>query len=118
LSQMFCPGIHLERLQILVRDLSIAEDSPPVSTIATSDASILIDHVHELCFLFSNDNTFDSNQDRSLIYIRSEFLNENRHAPVVPGAQICRRSRKWCEQDEYRTPECSNSGRDKSDSGA
>jgi hypothetical protein len=37
---------------------------------------------------------------------------------VVPGAQICRRSRKSCEKHEYRTPECSNSGRDKGDSGA
>ena len=59
LSQMLRPRIHEEYLQIAVRDFSITVDTPPISPIATPDAGVLMDCLHELRFAFSNDSVFD-----------------------------------------------------------
>jgi len=60
LSQMFRPRIHEKYLQIAIRDFSISVDTPPISPIATPDASILMDRFHELRFAFWNDSIYST----------------------------------------------------------
>src|SRR5271168_333007 len=120
LAQMFSPGIHQEYFQIVIHRLNIAKDSPPIRSIATPYASILIDRFHELCFPFSNDRIFDRDQNRSfsLEEISPKVLDQDGHAPVVPWAQIRRRIRKSRDQREQGSADCSNPGIDQSNTDA
>src|SRR4029077_6292262 len=115
---MFRPRVHEKYFQIAIRDFSIPVDTPPISPIATTDASILMDRLHELRLAFWNDGIFDRHQHRSPAKVSCSLFYDNRHAPVVPWSQILGRIRKFCEEHEYHSSNCSNSGTHKRDSDA
>src|ERR1700730_17920454 len=115
---MFCPRVHQKNLQVAIPNFCVTVDPPPVCAIAASYATILMDRRHELRLAFWNDRIFDRNQHRSAVKVGGSLFDDNRHAPVVPWTQIRGRLRKFCEEHEHQTPDCSNSGTNKSDSDA
>src|SRR5208283_4417018 len=61
LTQVLCPRVHQENLQITVRDFSIAEDCPPIRSIATPHPAIFMHCIYKFCFPFWNDGVLDGN---------------------------------------------------------
>ena len=59
LTQMLCPRVHQEYLQITIRDFSIAEDSPLIRAIATPGPTVFMHRIHKFCCPFWNDGVFD-----------------------------------------------------------
>ena len=98
--------------------LPYPERSPPIGAITTSHATVLMHRFYKFCYPLRNDSAFDCNEYWSLREIGSNFLDDEGHAPVVPWTQIRGRLRKFCEEHEHHTPDCSKSGTDKSDSDA
>jgi hypothetical protein len=93
--------------------LQYPERSPPIGAITTSHATVLMHRFYKFCYPLRNDRAFDCNEYWSLREIGSNFLDDEGHAPVVPWTQIRGRRRKFCEEHEHHTPDCSKSGTDR-----
>jgi hypothetical protein len=108
LSHVFCPRIHEKYLQIAICNFGIAKDPPPICAIATSYATVLIDRRHEFHLTRWDNRVLDRHQHRSSLKVSCSLSDDNRHAPVVPWAEIRSRLRKPCEEHEDQTRDRSN----------
>src|SRR5580693_4577222 len=95
LTQVFCPRVHQEYLQITIGDFSVSEDSPPICAVTTPHPTIFMHCTRKFCCPFWNDVVFNGNQYGSLLNLSPNVSDDDGHAPVVPGAQIRSRIGKF-----------------------
>src|SRR5580658_3091641 len=110
LTQMFCPGMHQEYLQIALRNFGVTEESPSISTVAASYPAVSMYALNELRHPFCNDRVFHRNHYGALAKVRLCLVDNHRHAPVVPRSQIGGRVGKLREKGEDSGCERSNPG--------
>src|ERR1700722_2253973 len=108
LTQMFAPRIHQEYFQVTIRRCGITEDPPSIRSVATADAGIFMDCLHELRFPLWNNCVFDRNQHRSPVKVGPNLFDNNWRAPVAKWTQIGGRVGKLRKEREYDSSNCSN----------